>query len=109
MGRDRHAVVILAFRHQRPAVIPAWHDQVELVPAARTHLGLPQPPLSVEGQAVGVAMAGGPGLSGRQVWPRPFHLPAGSTLRCFGVARRVGDGYSWRAWAAGPGIAGRGL
>ena len=51
------AVVIAAVRDIGPAVILARQDQVELVAAARAHLGFPQPAVGREGQAIGIAVA----------------------------------------------------
>src|SRR4051812_38315956 len=86
-----NAIVVLTLRNVRPPVIAALEDQVEFVPAPRTHLGLPQPALSVEGEAVGIAVAVAPGFGRREVRPRPAELAALCALRGFAVARGVGD------------------
>src|SRR5438270_6166759 len=62
MWRDRHAIIVPPLRNQRPTVIPARRDQVELVAAPRAHFALPQSPPCVEGEAVGVPMSASPGL-----------------------------------------------
>src|SRR5690606_39962292 len=59
---DRPARVLLAVRDERPAVILAGLDQVQLVAAARPVLDGPEPALQVERHRLEVAMAERPDL-----------------------------------------------
>src|SRR3569623_2998417 len=64
MARDRCAVVIVAIGNDGPAIVAAWLNQIEFVATPRSHLVQPQSAIGREGEAVGIAMAGGPSLSG---------------------------------------------
>ena len=59
---DRPAVVMVSLGHERPAVVGARLDQVELVAAHRSHLDLPETPLSVPVDAQRIAVAQRPYL-----------------------------------------------
>src|SRR3546814_5967416 len=62
MVGDVLAVIMVAVRHDRIAVIGAALDQVDLVAALWPHLLLPQLPCPIEGDAEQVAMAERPDL-----------------------------------------------
>ena len=62
-----HAVIVLAIGDERPAIILALLDQVQLVSAARAMLDLPQFAGGGKRQAVGCADAAGPGFGRRQI------------------------------------------
>ena len=54
--RDRHAVVVDGVGDERPAVVLAGLDQVQLVAASRAVLDFPQPAVGRERQTVGRPM-----------------------------------------------------
>ena len=95
---DRHAVIVGGVGHQRPAVILALLDQVQLVAALGAMLDFPQASIGREGQAIGRAMAGAPGLGRRQVRSRESigaHHRRG--LGRFGIGGRIDQGNGSRA------------
>ena len=64
---DRLAVVIEAIGRQRPAVILAGFDQVQLIAAHRAIFGFPQFAIGRKSQTVGRTEAAGPGFRRRQI------------------------------------------
>ena len=69
-------------------------------------LNLPQPAIRREGQTIGSAVSGGPGLRRRQVRAgKGIRSHDGGGLRGFGILRRVDDGHTGRAGFAGHRIA----
>src|SRR5207302_1154491 len=83
--------------------------EVELVAAARTHFGRPEPPVWRERQSVGVAVARGPRLGGGEIGPRPGEAPAPRELGRFRVFRRIGHRGARGTSAPGKWVAGRGF
>ena len=65
--RDRRAVVVGRVGDERPAVVLAGLDQVQLVAASRAVLEFPQPAVGRERQTVRRPMTGGPGFRRRQI------------------------------------------
>src|SRR5690606_17636739 len=61
---DPAAVVVIAVRDQRIAVVRAAPDEVQLVAAARTHLNVPEPPFAVERETERIPVPQGPDLRG---------------------------------------------
>src|SRR4051794_19887662 len=58
--RNGYAVIVLAIGDERPSIILAFLDEVQLVTAPRTMLNLPQFPAGRKRQAIGRAVAAGP-------------------------------------------------
>jgi hypothetical protein len=103
---DGHTVIVLAIGDERPSIILAWLDQVQLAPAERAMLDLPQFARGRKRQTVGCADATGPGFSRRQIRAGKgigdYHLRG---LGCFGVSRRIDKGNGGSAGLAEVGIA----
>ena len=99
-----------AIGDERPAIVLALLDQVQLVAAARAMLDLPQFAGGRKRQAIGRADAAGPGFRGRQVGAGKGigadHL---RRLGGFGVAGRIDQRNGGRAGLAEVGIAGGGF
>src|SRR5262252_1300790 len=109
MWLDRHSVVVLPFGNERPAVVLAGKDEIELIPSARAHLSFPQAPIRIEREPVRIAMTECPSLGRCEVRPRPGHASALSVLGRFRVLGRIRDNDSGSTRAARPGIAGHRL
>src|SRR5690242_5442 len=93
-----HAIVIVAIRDQRPAIVLALLDQVQLVAAARTMFHFPQFAGGRKRQPVRRPNAAGPCFSRRQVGSRK--RIGGDYRRSFGglgVTRRIDQGDGGRA------------
>src|SRR5690606_37166876 len=60
--RNRPAAVVDAFRHDRPTVIRAALDVIELVPALRGHLDVPEVTRRIEREPKRIAMSERPDL-----------------------------------------------
>ena len=106
---DVGTVVIAAVRRVGPAIVERWLDEIDLIPAHRSHFGLPQPPIGVEREAVGVAMTRAPRLGGGAIGGGPGEGSPRRDLRRAGVFGRAGNGRGRRADLARPRIARRRL
>src|SRR5690606_10329108 len=62
--RNRPAAVVDAFRHDRPTVIRAALDVIQLVPALRGHLDVPKVTCRIEREPKRIAMSERPDLGG---------------------------------------------
>src|SRR6185295_1072763 len=64
---NRHAAVVLTVRDERPPIVLALLDQVQLVATAWAVLDLPELAGRRKRQTIGGTNAGGPGLRGRLI------------------------------------------